>query len=258
MSTAETTQLRWLAEEWERLYKSAVCSGIVGDPAHRRQGGYHISRVDNPKGNYSVVRPDDKKGPSDRAAAIDMSMSTPDMKLCTSRLRAAFAHKGDPRRVFLNAFNGWLGTGAAQRFDIFSDVVCEATADHKWHVHLEVRRAYVANDVAMRAVRSILAGETIAQWEGADMEPGELANLLNDPKVAGILHASPWRYTGRGIPTGKSTLGVLNDTHLAVNKLSELVAAVVAEQSKIRAQQEAVMALVQELVSVQRPPSGGQ
>lgn len=164
MTTVAPSLVAQLAADWEKKcgYSSAVTSGIVGDAAHKLRGGYHLSRADNPAGNYSIVRPDDGPGmgPDNLAAAIDMTMSTADMKTCTSRLIKAYTDTADPRRKYLNAFNGWTGTGGAQRWDVYARAVKSATADHKWHVHLEIRRRFVNSATAMAAILSVLKGET--------------------------------------------------------------------------------------------------
>lgn len=164
MSTLATTALHDFANGWRKLYHSAVVSGIVGDKAHAARGGYHISRYDNPAGNYSIVRPDDLTGPKNAAAAVDMSMNTSDMVLCTKRVAAAYKNTSDPRRKYLNAVNGWDGSGAATRFDFYARKTAAASADHKWHMHLEFRRRYTTSTTATRAVLSILAGESVADY----------------------------------------------------------------------------------------------
>lgn len=166
MSTSAPAELRKFAADWESKcgLKSAVMSGIVGDLSHQARGGYHISREDNPKGNYSVVRPDDKSGPSDVAAAVDMTLNAADMKVCTARLLAAYSNVKDPRRKYVNAFNGWMGSGTARRWDVYARSVAVASADHRWHVHLEIRRKYVKSPVALNAVLSILRGDSVAAY----------------------------------------------------------------------------------------------
>lgn len=168
MATLSTTELNWLAREWEKLYGSAVLSGIVGDLAHKARGGYHISRQDQGSGNYSVTRADDKLGPSDRASAIDMTMNTADMIKCHKRLRAIFqaGRTTDPRMKYINAWNGWDGQGGAGRYDVVKGTVGSATADHKWHIHLEIRRRYVNDHKAMIAILSMLKGESLADYQG--------------------------------------------------------------------------------------------
>ncbi len=161
MSTVATPEMRAFAADWKKEFPSAQLSGIVGDLAHKLRGGYHISREDQPATNYSVVRPDDKLGPDDAAAAVDMTMSKADMVTCTNRLIQAFDNPGDPRRKYLNAFNGWTGEGDARRWDVYGRKVELATNDHQWHVHLSMRRRYVKSATAFKAVLSILRGETV-------------------------------------------------------------------------------------------------
>lgn len=202
MATLSTTSLNFLADEWEKVYKSAVLSGIVGDLAHKARGGYHISRQDQPSSNYSVTRADDKpgNGPNDRASAIDMTMSTADMIKCHVRLRDSWKNRAkDPRWKYINAWNGWDGNGGAGRYDVVTGNVGTATADHKWHIHLEIRRKYVNDMVAMRAILSLLKGEPLnapapkppvvvakpvvtPKPEEIDMTKDEMLALLRSPE----------------------------------------------------------------------------
>lgn len=165
MSTVATAAVKGLAADWKKCYPSAQISGIVPDKAHLKKGGYHCSRSDQPSSsNYSVVRPDDKGGPSDAAAAIDMTLNPADMRLCTSRLVAAYGNVNDPRRKYINAFNGTTNNRSAMRWDVYARKTKSATADHLWHVHLEIRRVYVNSATAMRAILSILRGESLASY----------------------------------------------------------------------------------------------
>jgi len=187
MTTLSTTSLNWLAGQWEDVYTSAVLSGIVGDLAHAARGGYHISRQDQSSTNYSVIRADDKSGngPSDRAAAIDMTMSTADIIKCHTRLRT-FWKNNDPRMKYINAWNGWDGEGDAGRYDVVKHTIGVASADHKWHIHLEIRRKYVNDMTAMKAILSMLKGEASATTpakpapsvEDDDMTKEEMLALL--------------------------------------------------------------------------------
>jgi peptidoglycan hydrolase-like protein with peptidoglycan-binding domain len=153
-----------LAREWEKIYRSAVCSGVVGNARHARRGGYHIGRGFQSPRNYSVIRPDDRSGPNDGSSGIDMTMNKRDMVLCTKRLAAAYYYANDPRRKYINAINGWDGSGSATRFDFYARRTGPASSDHKWHVHLEKRRRFIRDRVANRAILSLLRGETVAQW----------------------------------------------------------------------------------------------
>lgn len=176
MSTLAHNITRGIATEWDGMYGSAVLSGIVGDAAHQKRGGYHISIEDQSSTNYSVTRPDDKAPPGtwprNLAAAIDMSMNPSDMALCSGRLWNVWNDKTDPRRVYINAFNGWFNESdvPAKRYDFVTQGISETTSDHKWHVHLEIRRKYVTSPEAAKAILSILRGESKAQYIASLLE----------------------------------------------------------------------------------------
>lgn len=199
MSTVAYQAMREFAEGWEKIFKSAVCSGIVGDKRHERRGGYHIGRKFQSGSNYSCVRPDDRKGqgPDDGSSAVDMTMGKRDMILCTQRLKAAYDNPADPRRKYINAFNGWLGTGSATRFDIYARKTKYATPDHRWHCHLEQRRRWILDKIANEAIWSILKGESVSTWlksRGITTTPGPAAGAPAR-KPATTLKAPP--YPGR-------------------------------------------------------------
>jgi murein L,D-transpeptidase YcbB/YkuD len=164
MSTVAPPLVWQLAEDWRSKcgLKSAKISGVIGNSKHA--GGYHIGRRFQPASNYSCVRPDDKVGPDDAAAAIDMTMAPADMRICTARLVAAYSNLKDPRRKYLNAFNGTTDSRTARRFDVYARKSKSATSDHLWHVHLELRRKYVNSPKAMAAVLSILRGESVGAY----------------------------------------------------------------------------------------------
>lgn len=167
MSTVATAAMKQLSSDWAKTcgLKSATPSGIVGDARHMKTGGYHLGRAFQPSSsNYSVVRPDDKLGPDNAAAAIDMTMSHPDMITCTNRLVAAYTNLQDPRRKYLNAFNGTQDGKTARRWDIYARKTKSATQDHTEHVHMEIRRKYVDSAVAMKAILSILRGQSVAAY----------------------------------------------------------------------------------------------
>lgn len=165
MSTVAPPLVSKLAADWRRIYSSAKISGVVGDQVHAKQGGYHIGRAYQSATNYSVVRPDDRNGgPDNAASAIDMSMNTTDMRLSTGRLVKAYANPTDPRRKYINAFNGTLDGKTARRWDVYARKTRSSTADHLWHNHLEIRRKYVSSVTAMKAILSILKGETVARY----------------------------------------------------------------------------------------------
>jgi hypothetical protein len=166
MATVAYREMKELAKGIEKIYRSAVCSGIAGDRRHARKGGYHIGRKYQSRGNYSCIRPDDRAGPSDGSSALDMTMNRRDMVTATKRLAAAYRNHSDPRRKYINGFNGWDGSGPATRYDFYARKTKRATSDHKWHIHLEQRRRYIRDRVSNDAILSVLRGESVAQWLG--------------------------------------------------------------------------------------------
>ncbi|WP_176738611.1 peptidoglycan recognition protein family protein [Micromonospora pallida] len=52
-----------------------------------------------------------------------------------------------------------------------------------------------------------------------DMTPAQFLAILQDPAVARLMRALPWQYVGGGIPTGLSTLNVLNQIYEGVQNL---------------------------------------
>lgn len=210
MSTVATAALKDLAADWKKCYPSAQISGILPDKAHLSRGGYHVSREDQSGSNYSVVRPDDRVGPADAAAAVDMTMGTSDMRLCTSRLVAAYTNVNDPRRKYINAFNGTVNNKQARRWDVYARKVSSATSDHLWHVHLEVRRKYVNSATAMAAILSILRGESLASYLARVKGTTAAAKTVpvNSPSFPGLLKKGS---KGTAVKRVQSKVGVPAD-----------------------------------------------
>lgn len=196
LTTLEPSALRWLATEWEdgvdsarKRDDAATFAGIVGDSAHRREGGYHISREDQPADNYSISDfSDDRLGPSNLASAVDMTMDTVDMILVTGRLAAAWAVR-DPRLDAVRAFNGTLDGATARRWDTAYEPTqtSEATDDHLWHVHMEIFRRWADDETVMPGILSVILGS-----EGED----DMITLADALQIAALVAvASP---TGPG------------------------------------------------------------
>jgi hypothetical protein len=189
VTTLAPQNVKDTATDFENIYGSAVFSGIVGDAAHRLNGGYHISIEDQPSDNYSVVRVDDAAPPGnwprDLAAAIDMSMNSNDMVLASQRIVAVWSNPGDTRRKYFNCFNGWLGSGDATRWDFVTGGKSYASPDHKWHVHGEVRRRYVNDPMAHKAWVSMMRGESHDQWLASIGVAGKTVNQLAQEVLRG-------------------------------------------------------------------------
>jgi len=177
MATRAPAALLWLARRWEDGIDSAMArqdaatfAGIVGDPAHRATGGYHISLEDliaaGMSGDYSIAQfTDDRRGPADCASAVDMTMSTAAMRLVTGRLAAAWRAQ-DPRLDAVRGFNGTLDGVHALRWDASNpdpNTVNAATGDHLWHVHLEVFRRWCDDMTVAAGILGVILGDQTVQ-----------------------------------------------------------------------------------------------
>lgn len=207
MSTVATEALKWFSASWKAGVDaahgvgSATESGIVGDIFHTT--GYHVSREDNPAGNFSIVRVDDRAGcgPDNAAAAVDMTFTrTSDLVECHLRLRELYkARSTHPAARYLNAWDGWDGVGDAGRYDVAQGGVSYANDTHKWHIHLEFRRRYVEDMEAMRAVLAVVLGRD-GEMELTDVVPNTPVGGRNST-VAEVL-ANVQGYLGRGKSAG--------------------------------------------------------
>ncbi|XTZ16421.1 hypothetical protein ACQSSU_03190 [Micromonospora echinospora] len=75
---------------------------------------------------------------------------------------------------------------------------------HTLHLHISIRQSRTAE-------------QDRRPWGLEEtMTPAQFVAILKDPTVASLMRALPWQYVGGGIPKGKSTLGVLAETHRAV------------------------------------------
>lgn len=170
MATNAPEVLKWLADQWEAAIPSAECSGIVNDAGDRGKTSKHWSRQDNAAGSWAVTHSKDQKGPSNMAAAIDMTMHDDnDMFTVHKRFKALYnARATDPRAAYIDCFNGWDGYGSPGRYDLPAGTVSTTDDSHMWHEHVESFYLYMGTDAeswkAARAILSVVKGETVEQW----------------------------------------------------------------------------------------------
>jgi hypothetical protein len=165
-----TDAMWWFWTQFDAHEKTALLGGIYANKA-----GYHNKRSALPAKDYSTGRDvaNDKLGPSDKACAIDLTMSAAAMKLYTKRLDTA-ARARDPRlyingqpilREFIGTLNGtsvycWVFVGG-RALGVGADAGPDPGRDksHLWHVHLSVIRKFIDNKAALAQILSILKGE---------------------------------------------------------------------------------------------------
>lgn len=163
----------WFMEQLLAMEKGTANGGIFAN-----KSGYHNTRANNNKswpGNYSVVDPVDKKGPSDKAAAYDWTFRDAQagryetINKYTNRLLKSAKDMDDPR---LNGWREFYGQADKDRQVEGWDTryLRSATSDpsHLWHIHFSEDRDKVDDYDNKRAMLSVLRGETVAQWRGQD------------------------------------------------------------------------------------------
>ncbi len=175
-----TNELWWFIEEWERMEPATVFAGAWGD----FKPGYHcdyytLEHTSGWTNDYSTQLADDQVGnghPNEHmGAGVDITFPSAQNGDYTSirrycdRVRAAWKAR-DPR------LKGWRevlgnssdGDSGADGYDFTSWTERTPDSSHKWHIHFSVLRRYVNVLEIFQAMMSILRGETLAHWQGAE------------------------------------------------------------------------------------------
>lgn len=164
------------------------------EPASRLGGilaykpSYHAPRywlqVHYPQ-HYSIAQfAVDREGPADKASAIDWTFTnaqagdyTTIAKYSRRLLNAGRAL--DVRTVYMREFFGNADLDSeVEGWDFARDQPSSSDNSHLWHIHISIHRKYIDSNVAMRAILSILSGESEEQWTG---------NLVDTVDVTGKL-----------------------------------------------------------------------
>lgn len=140
--------------------------GIAGDLMHQQTGGYHIGantlRANGMSGDYSLHYSQDQVN-SDWACAFDIGGTPEVLQLLGNRILNALVNK-DPRVYgFVRAVNAPFGGHEEdRRYD------CEdpktalddnlQTSEDRGHIHVEVYRSLVLNQVVMDGIYAVFAG----------------------------------------------------------------------------------------------------
>lgn len=156
---------------WRLWTDRPVAAWLLGG-IYARKSGYHGTRDENQvnfPGNYSTRLALDLQGPGDKAAAIDYTMSDAEMRKRTGFLRDAVTRR-DPRLAAVREFYGTVdsrnvfGRTKTSRTGAWS--TSSSDSSHLWHIHVSLFRAFVDAWAELAPVLSVLAGESLAQWEG--------------------------------------------------------------------------------------------
>lgn len=163
---------------WDELHALEPGSQLGGIYANK--SGYHNTRNANPPGNYSVRDAQDRRGPADKAAAIDWTFPNAQRgdyrtiaKYC-QRLMASGKDRNDPRLDGWREFYGQTDSDrAVEGWDC--RYLREVTSDnsHLWHIHLSETRELVESWPNKDALLSVLKGESVADWRARSTgQPG--------------------------------------------------------------------------------------
>lgn len=165
-----TPELWWFWTEFLRVEPKARLGGVFAN-----KPGYHNIRKALPGTDYSVRYALDRKGPSDKAAALDITF--PDAQAgkyatiakYSKRLLASGRDLSDERGNYLREFFGQTDSDReVEGWDFQSVGPATSDVSHLWHIHLSWMRAYVRDLKAMRAVLSILVGESVKTWRAKE------------------------------------------------------------------------------------------
>lgn len=162
---------------WE--VAASLISGVRLGGIYANKSGYHNTVNANKSGwpgNYSIRFALDLLAKLVTVArAIDLTMGDALMRLFTARLVAA-ADRNDPRmrpvRDFYGTLNSRTVAGRIRDNDTGSYRGSNSDSSHLWHIHISFWAAHCGDWTALSGVLSILAGESLAQWEqGGTMLP---------------------------------------------------------------------------------------
>jgi hypothetical protein len=161
----------WLWLEIDKLDDDIALGGIYAN-----KKGYHNTRAANDKhwpGNYSVTHADDRKGPSNLAAAIDLTFRSAqrgdyrNIEKYSDRLYAA-GRANDPRLHGWREFFGQCDADShVEGWDFRKDQDSTSDSSHLWHIHASEIRAYAESLVNKQAFLSVLKGETLEEYLAA-------------------------------------------------------------------------------------------
>ncbi len=168
MTTIAPPELLKAAREIEKLWPSAVFSGIVSDEAHKKRATKHSSIEDNPRGSWPVTGKKDAAPPGTwsrrHAVALDISLSRSEQNKIHNHHKKIFHDKSDPRRAYLAAFNGWDGQGSPGRYNLVTGQISVTDNSHKSHEHDEGFYQHALDPRFPHAIVSIYKLETAEQY----------------------------------------------------------------------------------------------
>lgn len=239
--------------------------GVVGDVNHG--SGYHISREDNirrgHRGDYSIQAPADKRGPSNAAAAIDITLSASMMVTVSKRLKAAFDRDDDRIdvcREFIGTVDnrnvcGWNRYRTGRRTGWYSSGYSDSS--HLWHVHISFFRAYVNDTNAVRGVAEVVCGlkPGALGWKGDNNEGDDELPSVKDVWTADIVPAPDYAKSAKN-PNWQPQSHLIEacqQAHRALEAATDARDGVKAVTAKVDAQTKLIADLVALVSKLSQP-----
>lgn len=178
--SAITDEMWYFWTEFKKIEPTVELGGIYAN-----KPGYHNTRAGNSSSNYSVVLPEDKLGPSDKAAAIDLTFPNAQagnystIAKYSSRLLKSGQDLNDNRGNYLREFYGNADfDNSVEGWDFYYVRPASSDTSHLWHIHISFLRKFVTSRTAMDSVLSILRGDPVPQpQEEEDMTPAQQYTL---------------------------------------------------------------------------------
>lgn len=180
---------------------TALLGGIYAD-----KPGYHNHRArlrQRWPSDYSIRLAADLRGPDNKAAALDLTMSTAAMIRTTKRLDVA-ARAKDPRlyrneQPVLREIIGTLDGIRVYCYDLVERrVYWNRGLTHLWHLHGSWIRQFVADMLAAAGILSILVGESLAAWTARTSPTVTPSPARRPPMIRIKAKDAPTRYLSNG------------------------------------------------------------
>lgn len=182
-------------ESWGFMERVLTLSSQMENSGiYANKPGFHNTRAANSSGNYSVQGVRNQRGPSDKAAAYDISFKNAHngdystIAAFSQRLYVA-GQNSDPR------MKGWYEFFGNTDWDSYVEGWCFAkhsstTSDssHLWHIHLSELREMLKCWINKDACWSTMAGESLGAWKTRLGFPAQYCgvNLLRDTWGAAV------------------------------------------------------------------------
>lgn len=178
---------------------SGVGSGMIA-----AKSGFHSSRAYNKayhSGDYSIRGSYNDGGPSDAGAAIDISMSSAQMKIVTKRFIAAMDRK-DPRVSALKEFIGTTDGRNVVRYTRETPTSkperASSDSSHLWHGHWSLFRDFVDDYDKIKGIADVALGKPATESENGVALP-KLNDKNEDVKYwQGVLTQLGYKLTEDG------------------------------------------------------------